>query len=69
MYLLTRVIHRSEQTGQAGWQMAALSLLSGPPGPLVPREVRSVGLHPRLRAPLLRYVVAPTWWGDKHGGE
>lgn len=35
------------------------SLLSRPPGPLVPGEVRSVGFDPGLRAPLLCDVVAP----------
>lgn len=45
--------------------MGVFSLLSRPPSSLVPGKVCSVGFHPGLWGPLLRYVVAPTW-KDKH---
>lgn len=39
----------------------SFSLLCGPPGPLVPGEVRPVRFHPGLWGPLLCDFVAPTW--------
>lgn len=67
MHLLTRMIQVCCGTnwGQAKKQMGLFSLLSRPPGPLVPGEVCAVGFHPGLWGPLLRYVVAPSW-KDKH---